>query len=443
MSDARAIVIGSGMSGLAAAAFAARHFDEVVLVERDAVGDRPGERAGLPQGRHAHALLVKGRVILERLFPGIVEEIVADGANWFDYGSDTVLRVGGRPMPRAESGVRALACTRGLLEFRVRERLLANPRVRLLDGTRVTGLQLDAAGRSVVGVRLRARAGGGDEETLSAGLVVATSGRSSQVCQWLESAGFGRARESAVDAHVGYASRLYAVPEDCDDWKVVGIGVTWPEESRGGAMLKVESDRLLVTLVGAGGDYPPTDEQAYLAYAASLAHPVVHDTIAKAIPLGPITAYRGLKNRWRHFEELPRWPEGFVALGDSVCVFNPIYAQGMTVGLTAAEMLGRRLADSGGRVEGLAPAFQRDLARALRVPWLMATTEDRWWASDGRERVPLTARVTRLYVRRLQSAMSGSPALARRFLHVMHMTRPPATLLAPAAIARVLWAGAT
>jgi 2-polyprenyl-6-methoxyphenol hydroxylase-like FAD-dependent oxidoreductase len=169
----------------------------------------------------------------------------------------------------------------------------------------------------------------------------------------------------------------------------------------------------------------------------------VHDTIVKAVPLSPITAYRGLKNRWRHFEELPRWPERFVVLGDSVCVFNPIYAQGMTVGLTAAAMLGRRLTETGGRIEGLAAAFQRDLARSLRVPWLMATTEDRWWAADGSARIPLKDRATRLYVRRLQTAMSDSPALARRFLHVMHMTRPPASLLAPAAIARVLWAGAT
>jgi 2-polyprenyl-6-methoxyphenol hydroxylase-like FAD-dependent oxidoreductase len=244
-----------------------------------------------------------------------------------------------------------------------------------------------------------------------------------------------------VDARVGYASRMYALPPQVGgDWKVVGLGVKWPDERRGGAMLKVEGGRVLVTLVGAGGTYPPADEQGFLRFASRLADPVIHDTIAHAAPLTPVVTYRALKNRRRHFEELPRWPERFVVLGDAVSVFNPIYAQGMTVGVAAAALLDARLAAArGGRLDGLAVAFQRDLARALRVPWLLATIEDRWWASDRGEPVSFADRASRTYIRRLHAAMSRSPALARRFLRVMHMTAPPATLLAPAVLARMLW----
>ena len=76
-----------------------------------------------------------------------------------------------------------------------------------------------------------------------------------------------------------------------------------------------------------------------------------------------------------------RRPERFVVLGDAACAFNPAYGQGMTVAAMNAATLHRclraqRAAKPDGSLVGFPGRFQRELARDLRVPWLMATGED-------------------------------------------------------------------
>ena len=90
----RAIVIGGSMSGLLAARVLASHFKEVVLFDRDVFPPSPEFRRGVPQGQHAHALLMSGREVLDGLFPGFRDELVGQGAirgqyrrvRWFDNG---------------------------------------------------------------------------------------------------------------------------------------------------------------------------------------------------------------------------------------------------------------------------------------------------------------------------------------------------------------------
>src|SRR5271154_2038324 len=83
-----AIVIGAGMGGLMAARALADHYDEVTIFERDALPDSPEPRKGVPQGRHSHGLLARGREILEQLFPGFTEQIVNQGAMTADIHND-------------------------------------------------------------------------------------------------------------------------------------------------------------------------------------------------------------------------------------------------------------------------------------------------------------------------------------------------------------------
>jgi pimeloyl-ACP methyl ester carboxylesterase len=75
-----AIVIGASMGGLLAARALADHFDQVTILERDALPQFCEPRKGVPQGRHTHGLLARGREVLEQLFPGLGEELVAEGA---------------------------------------------------------------------------------------------------------------------------------------------------------------------------------------------------------------------------------------------------------------------------------------------------------------------------------------------------------------------------
>ena len=75
-----ALVAGGSIAGLLAARVLSDFFERVTLAERDAVASGSNARQGVPQGRHIHALLARGREVLETLFPGIGEELRADGA---------------------------------------------------------------------------------------------------------------------------------------------------------------------------------------------------------------------------------------------------------------------------------------------------------------------------------------------------------------------------
>jgi len=164
----------------------------------------------------------------------------------------------------------------------------------------------------------------------------------------------------------------------------------------------LEQGRWIVTLTGAARDYPPTDDAGFLAFARSLRSPLLYEAIVAARPLTPVSGYRRTENRLRHYERLRRWPRGFVALGDAVCAFNPVYGQGLTAAALAAAVLDRALRDDNGHREmtvGVAAGahdhtarrFQRALARANAAPWLMATGEDfRWPATEGRRRTVAT-----------------------------------------------------
>lgn len=56
-----AIVLGGSMAGLLASRVLFDHFEQVSLIERDALPTRPEQRRGVPQGRHTHGLLASGR----------------------------------------------------------------------------------------------------------------------------------------------------------------------------------------------------------------------------------------------------------------------------------------------------------------------------------------------------------------------------------------------
>src|SRR5215470_12602394 len=140
MKGTHAIVIGGSMAGLSAARVLSDSFDRVTVIDRDAYPEGVIERPGVPQSRHVHALLARGRNELNRLFPGFDEAMLAGGANDLDFGwTFATLRPTGWAQ-RAHSKLTLLFASRTLIESVIRRLLRQHSNVKLLERTAVTNL---------------------------------------------------------------------------------------------------------------------------------------------------------------------------------------------------------------------------------------------------------------------------------------------------------------
>jgi len=381
-----ALVIGGSLAGLLAAKVLSDHFERVTIVERDSFPLSPQARRGTPQANHVHALMTRGRQIVEQLFPGLHQEMIAAGAPLVDLARDIAWLTPQGWGVNFNSGLEVLGFTRPLLDFHVRQRLCANSAIRFVDCTEFLRL-IPGNDHSVGGAVVRMHAANGEsvETKLIADLVVDATGRASRAPQWLADIGYVSPDETRVNAHLGYASRLYEIPKNFNaDWKGVFVQCAPPIRKRGAILFTVEGNRWLVTLIGGGRDYPPNDEAGFLEFAQSLPVSIIYDAIKTASPLTPIKVHRGTENRLRHFEKLGNQPHNFIALGDSVCAFNPVYGQGMTIAAIEAMTLENSLRRWKTSDRNFSRRFQRQLARVTGAPWMMATSEDyRYRETEG------------------------------------------------------------
>ena len=441
-----AVVIGGSMAGLLAARVLADHFDRVTIVDRDRFPDEPAPRKGVPQAQHIHVLLTRGQRVFEQLFPGLADELSASGAQTVEWAYDSRLYTLGVWLPRVRTGFITRMCSRDLLEFTVRRRVANLPNVCILKEREALRLLASGSGSSVSGVRTQARASAtasAGDDVINADLIVDASGRSSHTLEWLKELGYGLPAETIVNSFLGYASRLYAPPSDFkEDWKSLIVRGRAPLAQRGGVIYAIEGNQWLVTLAGAGRDYPPLDDAGFLDFTHTLGDPpVIYNTLRAAKPLEPIVGYQRTDNRWRHYERLERWPDNFIVLGDAACAFNPVYGQGMTVAgmeALALDQCLRQWRARGDHLNGMAHHFQQEVARILKGPWLIATSED--------YRVPQTVgakpgrmtRATHAYMDWVTLCAAHDEHVYRVYIEVLHLLKPPTALFSPASAARVL-----
>jgi 2-polyprenyl-6-methoxyphenol hydroxylase-like FAD-dependent oxidoreductase len=261
-----AIVIGGSMAGLLAARVLADFFETVTVIERDEPSERPEPRRGVPQGRHAHGLLLRGQDTICRLFPGVREELLAAGATPVNMGRDVKWFHFGVWKCRYHSALDFISASRPLIEWTLAERVRRLPNVNVMHGWSVESVIFD--GQRISGVRTHRRDDREVGQRVHADLVIDASGRGSQIPQQLRALGFERPAESAVRIDVGYSTCTFRVPSTPRDWKMLYV-VAQPPAKRGGLILPMEDNRWMCTVVGSHNDHPPTDFAGYLAFAKS------------------------------------------------------------------------------------------------------------------------------------------------------------------------------
>lgn len=424
------------MGGLLAARTLTEFYNRVTVVERDTLHDDARQRRGVPQGRHVHGLLTAGSQALNTLFPGILDELIADGTTVvrFDEPNTVWQIIAGHDMRSTFGGVPndmvGYQSTRPFLESHVRRRVRALPEITVLDGHDV--MDLMTAGGRVVGAQVADRCGQ-THRGLHADLVVDAMGRGARTPAFLEKLGYGRPEEDSIAMQLVYSSRLFQIPTPAPPEKLF---LTSPEPGRptGMAVAKLENNTWILTLGGMAGRDAPTDWDRMLEFAEHLAPAPILEILRRAQPVDEPTRFRYPASHWRRYDRMRRFPQGFLVFGDAMCSFNPVYGQGMSV--AALEAIALRDCLREGKT-ALSQRFFRAAKKPVSAAWNLAAGADFALPEVPGRRTAAT-RASTWYTERLLLAATTDHAVAEQFYRVQNMLDAPARLMTPRMLARVL-----
>jgi 2-polyprenyl-6-methoxyphenol hydroxylase-like FAD-dependent oxidoreductase len=433
-----AVVIGAGMGGLAAAKALAPYFEKVTVLDRDALPEVPVARTGTPQARHAPALLAGGQKALETLFPGIEGDIAKAGAVKVRVGRDVIWeRPGFDPFPRRDLGFDSFCLSRPLLESVCRRRLREAPNVDIRPRTRV--LEVIPSYDRCAAAAVQYEDDAGMPETLAADLVVDASARAAPTLSALKSFGLPKPNESEIGIDVGYATVVFEIPDNgTTEWMGVAHLGAPPGVRRGGLILPMEDRKWIVSIGGRHGDDPPGDLDGFITFAKTFRTATIYEAIRNAKPLGDVARYNLPASVRRHFHRLDRFPRGLIPLGDSVCRFNPVFGQGMSVAAMEAVVLGRQLALRSGHadpLDGLATDYLVEIQDCLEAPWATAVTDFVHPQTRGDRPADFDKRLQ--YGMALTRLAAEDASVHKALIEVTHLLRPHSALREPELASRV------
>ncbi|MEV0277872.1 hypothetical protein AB0I22_16040 [Streptomyces sp. NPDC050610] len=433
----RAIVLGGSIAGLMAARVLSDHADDVVIIERDGLGPDTG-RPGVPQIKQLHVVLEGGRLQMERWFPGLTAELIADGAVPSDGDGIEHYVDGVRKVPVAEETT--IGLTRPFLESRIRDRTLGRDNVRLVPGL-VRGLHFEHG--KVRGARFAPRGAedASETETITADLVVDATGRSSRVEHWLRHAGWQPPRLDRMRIDLRYTTALFERGGELPGLACVQSlsapappGTPQPDY---GVAAEVEGGRWMVVL-SAYGQPPNRDADTFVKRVRETPGAPFAE-IADCRLDSEVDTYQMADSRRRTFTALDRFPAGLVVVGDAFASFNPVYGQGMSSAALHASCLSAFLR-SGARLDEPAWEYFRRAEVVVDAAWGLSTLGDLAMPHVTGP-YPRGYRFTNWYIGKLVLASVTDAEVNRRYLAVAHMREHPRVLTEPStlwAVARTL-----
>ena len=364
-----ATIIGGSLGGLCAAKVLSEVCERVTVFERDELPDGPANRAAVPQGRHVHMLMARGAQEFESLFPGLLDDMVADGVPILENRPDCIhFGAAGHVLGtahRLQDEFTAYVPSRPMLEWQIRRRVQAVENVDLVHAT-IAEPTYDAAGQRVTGLLLDSG------EEVAADLVIDAAGRGTRLPVWLEKWGYPRPHEETVDVGIAYASQRVQVPDGLLSEKVVVAGAS-REQPLGIGMLFYEDGVWNVTTFGIAKAQPPQDFAHICDLADEILPAHVSSALRQGTPLGEMAFHKYPTSRWRRYDKLQRFPAGIFPFGDAVVSFNPTFGQGMT--MTAIQAANLRAVIESGEAD-IATHLAKATAKTTYPVWMMTSIGD-------------------------------------------------------------------
>ena len=426
-----AVVVGASMAGLFATRVLADGFERVTVIDRDPLPDEAVSRKGVPQAHHPHALLEAGRATMEDLFPGYGEDLLSAGGLIVDGATDVKFYDEGDFLADGPQRIPQYVATRPLFEHVARRRLADSDGVHLRSGCQCLEYLVDGDATTVEGVVVRD--GDSGREEIPADLVVDATGRTSRTPTWLEEHGYTSPPVDEVQIDVIYST--IAIQRPADERRAIFAPASHPR-TRGGVALPVEGDRWLVNIHGMHGDHPPADAEGFADFATNL--PI--SDLKQILETNPqvseeVKCYPFPSNRRHYYEDLDRFPNGLVVLGDAIASFNPIYGQGMSVAALEALVLHHTFASDGR--DDLALRFFERAGEVIDIAWMMAVGADFQFTETTGPK-PRGTDLFGRYLSRLTRKAHTNGELRDALYRVIMMEQSPTTLLRPRIIANVL-----
>jgi 2-polyprenyl-6-methoxyphenol hydroxylase-like FAD-dependent oxidoreductase len=395
-----AVVLGGSAAGLCAAGALAAHFDEVVVLERDELPAEAEHRRGVPQSKHPHFLLNSGRRAIGALFPGFEDVLIGAGGLHLMPSMDAAYLDGEGWSARKQASMTMIYSSRILIERVLRDQVRALGNVVVREGVSVSGLT--CRNGEVVGVRA------GDEE-IAADFVVDAMGRGSSVGTWLVAAGWPEPEVRTLDAKVTYTSRWYELPADPPEswwWRHIVVMPTLhkgehpPEHEFLVNFFPIEGNRVIACMGSWGLEMPRTTD-AFVGSARRVRTPLFAEAMERCTPTSEVHLTRSTGNKWRRYDRWKTPPRRLAFVGDSICAFNPFYAQGISSAASSALLLRGHLENATRVDDDFSGRFLAAQRKLLKVPWGLAMARDQGYeCAEGTEKLPE-------WRRRLIAAVSG------------------------------------
>ncbi|OAF10647.1 hypothetical protein AYJ54_10240 [Bradyrhizobium centrolobii] len=421
----RAVVIGSGIGGLSAAAVLVGYFEEVVILERDEIAPFIQSRPGTPQDRHPHGLLAGGLKTLDEILPGFRRGLAAAGAVSVNIAREIRIEnpaIGA--FPRRDFGLSLLFASRPLIEAVLRGRVLAFGNVSLWPRCRV--VEIVEENRAVCGVRYDS--GPARSQTLDCDLVVDASGRAGPTLLLLDALGWQRPEATEVRLEIGYSTAIVRFDaRERPEWKVVVSEPNPPGSALKAVFVPLEGDRWYLTIADRRAVPRLESWDDFSEACSQLNMPTLSRLLRHAQPIETGRHFVFPGNRWNQFERLDTLPRGVLPIADSLCRLSPSYGQGMTSAVRQARLLLDALNGATAEPDPIAAAqavFMRDVPAVIHAPWRMASGVDLAFP-EARGKRPEHFEEHRRFQSMLVRAAVEDPVVHRAMVEVGQLLQPP------------------